>query len=272
MTHHDAIGAVAAGGLRPSGSKSVPRVLAVLALVGTIAACSSSSDDDTAALEAERDAALEQVSTVEAERDAALEEVSTVEADAAAEIEAVQADLDAAEAENEALTAELAAEAERTKEAEDTVNAFAEGFPLTLDASLIPEDLPGTYNISFAEAYCDGFVACGSPPAGTQATISTTPEGFLRVAVPGILDAGLFALEGSLYAITDSFTALPQCNGVDQRARVTLTMYADDVTITEDFERQVESIGASITIDTPYEGPDCPNGLVFYASSFTPVG
>jgi hypothetical protein len=279
MTHHHGTGTLVAGGPRPSGTKSVLRVLVVLGLVGTIVGCSGSNDDDIAAVEAERDAALEQVSTVEAERDALADDLDAAQAQADdtqaqidAAVEEVTAELDALKAANTELENSVAVEVERADGAEETLTLISETFPVSLDASLIPEDLPGTYNITFAEAYCDGFPGCGTVPGATQATISTTPEGFLRVAVPGILDAGLFALEGSLYAITDSFTALPQCNGADQRARVTLTLYADDVTITQEGVRQVDSIGASITIDTPYEGPGCPNGLVFYASNFVPAG
>ena len=284
--HQEDFSAVAGGSVmrrdtratRSSGAKTALRLVAVLGVIGTIVGCSGSSDDDIAALEADVAAARAEVATVEGERDTLAGELETA-TEQAEQAESAAAEvideLDAAAAKNEELAAEVAAETERANTAEAALaelGDIADGFPLILDASLIPENLPGTYNISFAEAYCDGFATCGSVPTATQATVTTTPEGFLRIAVPGILDAGLFALEGSLYAITDSFTALPQCNGADQRARVTLTLYADDATITEDFTRQVDSIGASITIDTPYEGPDCPNGLVFYASSFTPAG
>lgn len=229
--------------------------------------------------QAERDAALAQVATVESERNALADELEVAqtqaddtEAQIAAVVDEIRAQLDELTGANEELENSVAAEVERADGAEETLTLISETFPVSIDASLIPEDLPGTYTITFAEAYCDGFPTCGTLPCATRATISTTPKGFLRIAVPGILDAGLFALEGSWYAITDSFTALPQCNGADQRARVTLTMYADDVTITQEGTRRVDSIGSSITIDTPSAGESYPSGLVFYASSFVPVG
>jgi len=267
------------GGRRSSTAKTAFRAIAVLGLIGTIVGCSGSNDDDIAAVEAERDAALAQVATVESERDALADDLAAAQTQADdtqaqidAAVEEITAQVDELKAAKEELEKTVAVEVERADGAEETLTLISETFPVSLDASLIPDDLPGTYNITFAEAYCDGFPTCGTLPGATQATISRTPEGFLRIAVPGILDAGLFALEGSLYAITDSFTALPQCNGADQRARVTFTMYADDVTITQEGTRKVDSIGSSITIDTPSAGEGCPSGLVFYASNFVPVG
>jgi len=99
-----------------------------------------------------------------------------------------------------------------------------------------------------------------------------TPEQFLRIGVDGILDAGLFALDGSLYGITDSLTALPQCNGVQRRARITITLYAGSISVLEDGTRVVNDLNASLTVDAPAEGPDCPAGLAFYAASVVPTG
>jgi hypothetical protein len=266
----------------PSKAKLTAAMLPIVALLGVLGTAigfSRNSDDEIAALEAQRDAASAQVATVEAERDEVIAQLATVEAerDQLADDLAQQAADSAAEladavAKNEQLASELATETERADAAEATLAGIIDSFPVTLDTSLVPEDLPGTYSVGFVEAYCEGLTTCGTVPSGIQATISTTPEGFLRIAVPGVVDTALFALDGSLYAITGSTTALPQCNGVDRLATVTLTMYADDVTISQDLTRRVDSIGASITIDAPDDGPDCPPGLVFYASSFTAVG
>ena len=77
--------------------------------------------------------------------------------------------------------------------------------------------MPGVYGITYQEAYCETFTVCGTVPDVTVAEIYTTPEGFLRFRVDGILDAGLFALEpnqdggpteGALYGITDSLIRL----------------------------------------------------------------
>lgn len=177
---------------------------------------------------------------------------------------------------NEALALARADVVRLTRRAETAETRLAEieeiagQFPISLDSSLIPEDIPGNYRITFQEAYCDGFTNCGRPPAEAPAEIYFTPERFLRIKIEGILDAGLFALDGSLYGITDSFTALPPCGETPRRARMTITMYAGAVSVQGDGTRSVEDLNASITVDAPAEGPDCPSGLVFFASSMIP--
>lgn len=282
--------AVAEASSWPTSAKTATVILALVAVLGVIGAIvgfsqASSSDDDKSSLEAEVDAAEERAASAEQARD-----------DSAAEVEAVATERDDALAESEKLAGDLAAETERADAAEATI-ADAEAqieearaaadearaeieeggglFPFSIDSSLIPDDLPGNYSITFAEAYCDGFPTCGTLPTQNQARIYFTDEQFLRVEVPGILDAGLFALDGSLYGITDSFTALPQCDGADQRARVTVTLYARGITLDvseETVARAVDSLNASVTIDAPRTSDTCPSGLVFYASAFTPTG
>ena len=152
------------------------------------------------------------------------------------------------------------------------IEQIAGQFPISLDSSLIPEDIRGRYRITFQEAYCDGFANCGTPPAEAPAEIYFTDERFLRIRIDGILDAGLFALDGSLYGITDSFTALAPCGETQRRARITVTMYAGIISVQADGTRSVNDINASITVDAPAEGPGCPSGLVFFASSMLPAG
>ena len=274
----------------PKGAKTTAAVLAIIAVLGVIGAIvgfsqASSSDDDKSAAEQDVDAANVRADAAEQERDSIAEQASGAQAD----IDSLNGELGEAAAANDQLSTDLSAATERAETAEtqiaDAEARIAEAqaqieeagglLPVGIDSSLIPEDLPGNYAITFAEPYCDGFPTCGVLPTQNQARIYSTPEGFLRVEVPGILDAGLFALEGSLYGITDSFTALPQCDGVDQRARVTVTLFARGITIDApegEVTRTVDTLNASITIDAPRLSDACPSGLVFYASSFAPTG
>jgi hypothetical protein len=273
----------------PTGAKTTAGILAVIAVAAIISAIvgfsrASSSEDDADALATDLDAATARADAAEQERDALAAEATEAESavDAlTAERDDLSAARDEALAANDQLTSDLADATERAETAETQLEAIGGVLPVSIDSSLIPEegdqaearaDLVGTYSITYAEAYCDGFPTCGTVPTVDEARIYETSDGFLRVEVPGILDAGLFALDGSLYGITDSFTALPQCGGVDQRARVTITLYARGITIDEDGSRAVDTINADVTIDTPSGEPGCPSGLVFYASTFTPVG
>lgn len=261
------------------------------ALVLGLAACSDSDSDSADAdagdgdgdgsaaqvdeLQAELDAALERAEAAEAELaeiSEELEEIAGVDADRAAEVIAafatVNEELAFARVEVQQATTRAETAEARVAEVEEIVGQF----PIALDSSLIPDDMPGTYRIDFQEAYCEGLASCGTPPASTNANIYFTPEQFLRIGVDGILDAGLFALDGSLYGITDSPTALPPCGDVQRRARITITLYAGSISVREDGTRVVNDLNASLTVDAPAEGPDCPAGLAFFASNLTPVG
>lgn len=248
--------------------------MAVLAALAAVAMAGCADDSEADDLSTELDAAIERAEAAEAERDELAEQIEAlggVDPEQVAEItealEAADEELALARVEIEGLTERAETAEARVAEVEEIVGQF----PIALDSSLIPDDMPGTYRIEFSEAYCDGFDTCGTPPAPAEATVYFTDEQFLRIGVDGILDAGLFALDGSLYGITDSFTALAPCGETQRRARITMTMYAGSISVLEDGTRVVNDLNASITIDAPAEGPDCPSGLVFYASSLTPV-
>lgn len=272
---------------RPGRLRGVVAFAAAAVLVVGTAACSDSDEtaddapaDDGASsevddLQAELDAANERADAAEAELaeiSAELDELAGIDADRAEEIvaafAAVNEELALARAEVQQLTRRAETAEGRIAEIEEVAGQF----PIQLDSSLIPDDMPGTYRIDFAEAYCEGLTSCGSPPQPTNATVYFTPEQFLRIGVDGILDAGLFALDGSLYGITDSLTALPPCGDIQRRARITITLYAGSISVLEDGTRVVNDLNASLTVDAPAEGPDCPAGLAFFASSLTPAG
>lgn len=249
-----------------------------LALVASLAACSgdddSAADDavaeaDAAAAEAEQEleAAQEEIASLEAERDELVAEV-----DAATEASADEI----ARLEDEVAVIQLQADAnlERAETAEATlaeIETTMGQFPIALDSSLIPEDMPGTYTISFEEAYCDGFSNCGTVPGQTTAEIYYTDQQFLRIGVTGILDAGLFAMSGTLYGITDSQSLLPPCGDASQPARITMSLYADNIEVLEDGTRVVKDVNADITVDARPQ-PGCDAGLRFFAAKLTPTG
>jgi len=263
----------------PSQAKATTAVLAIVALAAIAAAIigfsrDSSSNDDSAVDDTavdEDSAAIARAEAAEQERD----DLAAQLAESEDVVATVTAERDEAVAASDQLTTDLAAETERADAAEavlEELQAIAGQFPIGLDSSLIPDDMPGTYTITYQEAYCDGFSTCGTLPSVNQARVYFDSNQFLRIEVPGILDAGLFALEGSLYGITDSLTALPPCGGADTLARVTITMYAGAISVADDATRTVSDVQASITIDASQNGPDCPSGLVFYASRLTPTG
>lgn len=275
------------------------RVAAVLVAALVVAACSGDDDDDTAATSDEPSA----VAAVDAdtaddtvddaddadtgddqatenltnEVDAAVERATAAEAEVATltvDLEASEAELATANEANAQLEADNAAETARADAAEAQVETFTNLFPVVVESTLEGIDLEqaGTYNLRWSEAYCDTFPTCGTLPATTQATIVVTPENFLRIQVPGILDAGLFAVDGSLYGITDSETALPPCpDGTPRSARITMTIYADDISVDAEGNRTVVGLAGSITVDAASLG-DCLGGLVFYGVELDRAG
>jgi hypothetical protein len=255
---------------RSSGKSTAFGIIGVLALMGTVVGCSS-SDDDLAAAESERDAALEQVKSVEQERD----DLAAQVAESESTIESLTTERDDAISESEQAAADLAAETARADEAQTKLDelgvAIDDAFPISVSTSLVGQDLAGTYSVKYTEAYCDLATSCGTTPNANTATVGTTPEGWLDLTVYGVLRAGLFAVEGGLYGITDSDTALAPCGDTPRRARITVTMFPPDLTVDQDGTRLVDTLQASITLDTQTVG-DCPGGLVFWAAVLTPTG
>jgi hypothetical protein len=265
------------------------RVAVVLVAALAVAACSGDDDDGDSADETSvgsesvdgdgdadtgDDQATENLTN---ELDAAVERAVSAESEAASltvELEAAEADLATANETNVQLEADNEAETARADAAEAQVEAFTNLFPVVVESTLEGIDLEqaGTYNLTWSEAYCDTFSTCGTLPVTTQATIVLTPENFLRIQVPGIIDAGLFAVDGSLYGITDSPTALPPCpDGTPRRARITMTIYADDISVDAEGNRTVVGLAGSITVDAPDLG-DCSGGLVFYGVELDRAG
>lgn len=263
----------------PSSAKVWVGVLAVIALLASIAAVvgfsqASSSDDDRTTVEQERDAAVARAESAEQERDELASELeaanNTIDA-LTSELAAAEADLEAAQSQNEVLAAAVEVERARADEAAAELAAIGEAFPVTVETSLVGLDVAGSYTISFTEAYCDFATGCGTTPQADQAIIGVTPENFLDITIPGILQGGLFAVNGGLYGITDSETAIEPCGDVPRRGRVTITIWPASIIVAGDGTRDVTNLEASITLDAPTID-DCPSGLVFWGATLTPNG
>lgn len=160
---------------------------------------------------------------------------------------------------------------DRAVRAEAERDALLELFPIEFESSLRDVDMTGDWNVGWDEAYCTAFPTCGSDPGFGRITITETPEGWLRVRADGVFEAGLFDVEGALYAITESRTAAPAC-GADQRvAHVGLTLYASEMIVAEDGTHAFEDLGATYVVEAPATGT-CPAGVAVYGAELTPAG
>jgi hypothetical protein len=136
-------------------------------------------------------------------------------------------------------------------------------------ASLEGFDLTGGYTMSLTEAYCGGLSTCGKPRPDVNATIVQGSNG-LELEIPTVLTAGLFVVNGSLFAVTDSDQILDPCGATPRISRVSITLFADGVSVAQDGARTLSGLGASLLVSTPAVD-DCPEGVVFFAASLTPV-
>jgi hypothetical protein len=160
---------------------------------------------------------------------------------------------------------------DRAVAAEQERDAVLELFPIEFDSSLQGVDLTGGWSLRWDEAYCSGFSTCGTLPAFGRITITETPEDWLRVTADGVFDAGLFEVEGALYAITASRTAAPACGTEPRLAHVGLTLYANSVTVAEDGTHVIEDLGATFVVDAPATAT-CPAGIAVYGAELAAIG
>ena len=167
------------------------------------------------------------------------------------------------------LTEELDEQTARADEAQAQLDDIAAMFPVTVTASLENYDLVGAYTLSMTEAYCDGFPTCGVPRPDVRADIIKGTNG-LELKVPNVLTAGLFDVNGSLFAVVDSNQILEPCGATTRTARVSITIFADGVSIAEDGTQSLTGLGASLLISAD-ELDTCSAGVVFFAATLTPV-
>ncbi len=158
----------------------------------------------------------------------------------------------------------------QTTQANDSSESTASvDFPIAIDASLEDFDVVGRYNLSMTEAYCDGLPNCGTNPADVRADIVQGSNG-LELQVQNMFVAGLFSINGSLFAVTDSDQILQPCGDTAVNSQISITMFADGVTIAEDGTKSLTGIGASLLVAGDPAG-DCGAGNVFYDAELIPA-
>jgi hypothetical protein len=162
------------------------------------------------------------------------------------------------------------AEGESSTTTEDSQNReeLAAMFPISVDTAVEDFDLVGGYTMSLTEAYCDGLASCGTRRPDVHADIIEGSNG-LELQIPNVLTAGLFATNGSLFAVTDSDQIMEACGDTHRNARVSITMFANGITVTIDGTETLTGLGASMLVEGN-EVADCPEGVVFYAAELTP--
>jgi hypothetical protein len=161
------------------------------------------------------------------------------------------------------------ADVQTTQADDSSESTVSVDFPIAIDASLEDFDVVGRYNLSMTEAYCDGLPNCGTNPADVRADIVQGSNG-LELQVQNLFVAGLFSINGSLFAVTDSDQILQPCGETAVNAQISITMFADGVTIDEDDTRTLTRIGASLLVAGDPAG-DCDAGNVFYDAELIPA-
>ena len=147
--------------------------------------------------------------------------------------------------------------------------AVLAAFPIEITSSLDEFDVIGAYTLQLTEAFCAALPTCGQQRAPIRADIVQGPNG-LELQVPTVLTAGLFALEGSLFAVTGSDLIAPPCNGTPRTAQVSVTVFEDGLSIESDGTRELTGLGASMMVNVPATD-QCEEGDVFFSGTLTPV-
>ncbi|MDW3215019.1 MAG: hypothetical protein R8G01_13530 [Ilumatobacteraceae bacterium] len=268
-------------------------IAAVLGAVGTAAGFASGDDDSTerelrgqvATLTSERGAAIEAVAVLDAElvslrellfaaqggADDLAGQVGTLQARVAAltdQRSTALASIDALDAELTLAQQELAATQQRLTDVTADRDRFARLFPMTFDASLDAVDLVGVHRVDATRIYCAGLTTCGAAPSISDVTIRSTPEGYLRANIPGLVEGGLFRADGALHLVADSNLAVPSCAGAARTASVTMTIFPGGVTAGRDGTSTITGLNAVITVEAPAVGT-CPAVLAFSSAELT---
>ncbi len=282
----------------PRGAKVLTAVLLVVALLGVFGTVVAIANrDDVSAtkrqyqsqidqLTGQRDkavgaqhdlqtqltAANDRATTVGEARDALTTELAAVQSrieTLTGRTAEIQAALDKTTVSNAVIQGQLAAQTDRTTWVTAERDALAKLFPLTFDTSLVGVDLLGTYDIKWHEAYCSSLTTCGTTPSVKQATITASPEGWPVLTMNGYVTAGLHRVDGALFTIVDTTTAVPAVGTTPRLARVAITLYAHGVTVADNGSRHINDLGASIAVSVPAVG-DASDGVAFYGAELTP--
>jgi len=167
------------------------------------------------------------------------------------------------------LTAEVEEQTQRADDAEEALLEIAEQFPIEVTASLDDFDVRGAYTMKLTEAYCDGLPSCGAGRPDIRVDIVDGSNG-LEIKVPNVFTAGLFDINGTLFAVTDSDLIVEPCAGTPRVARVTTTIFADGVSVAADGSRTLTGLGASLLVSTDAIDA-CTAGVTFWAATLTPA-
>ncbi len=167
------------------------------------------------------------------------------------------------------LEADLTAQTLLTTRVVNERNALANLFPIRFDAVIDADDIVGTYDLDYTQAYCSGFTSCGTVPMLDEITIRTTTDDRLEMVMADNPAAGMMMVDGVLYAVFDSTNLTTACSGTPRLARVTVTVFPHGLTVANDATPQVVDYGASMTVQAPATA-GCPAGLAFYAAQLTP--
>jgi hypothetical protein len=230
-------------------------------------------------LTAERDDLAQQLAVIEATTGIATEDLVGQLAELDATIDALTIERDGLarrvtvyESSLAMLRADLFSETDRAVTAEAERDVLADLFPITFDASLdgvAVEDLEGTYDVSFNQAYCNGFTTCGTDLTFDELTLEATTEGYLTVEIDDLVTAGMYRVDGALYAVAESTPDVTACGTTPRPARTAVTIFAYGIAVADDGTHQVTDLGASLTIQSE-AGGTCGAGLAFYGTELTP--
>jgi hypothetical protein len=271
-------------------------IVTVLGGIGTAAGfMRSTPDDDAAALEAahleirelqaditrlrtERDDAQSSIAELDEQLATLRAQLAELEAagdaDAAelarldAAIAAITGQRDEALADVAALESELARAQESARQAITDRDAVLARFPVRFDGALDVADATGTYRTTVSQAFCSTGATCRAPSAG-GARLTATKEGYLRLSLPGVIDAGLFRVGDALHGMADVTTAAASC-GTARTARVSVTVAGAAWRVGADGSATPTSLQAVVTVDAP-ASTGCAAALAVFDVTLTPA-
>ena len=173
------------------------------------------------------------------------------------------------DAELAAVEANVGTEPSSTsQDAAAQLEAMQAMFPIAVDASLQDFDIIGSYDMTLDQAYCDGLPDCDTAEPDVHADIIQGSNG-LELQIPNVLTAGLFSINGALFAVTDSDQIANPCGSTPRNSLVSVTIFADGISIADDGTQTLTALGASLLVEVD-ETDDCGEGVIFFAAQLTP--
>ena len=142
-------------------------------------------------------------------------------------------------------------------------------FPIEITDSLEGYDVVGGYTMSLQQAYCDGLPDCNKPQPDVHADIIQGKNG-LELQIPNVLTTGLFAVSGSLFAVTDSDQITDPCGSTERNSRVSITIFPGGQSVAADGTQTLTALGASLLVEVNETGY-CGEGVIFFAAQLVPA-